>query len=258
MKTRKTLLLAILSLCALLTGGCSNKMKSEIASKAIGDTFSFGQYNNKPIEWEVLDKNENSMLLISKYVLDYLPLFDTSSEITTENYQNACWEESTIRKWLNENFYNNAFNEQEQEILMISNNANENGFWTEYSETSVKHILQTTIDNGGVIDFEETEDKVFLLSLEEIENYYGIDETENKFSFSSPNAVAKDLSGEDSPWWLRSVRCTITKLQDGSIYQVSASPCMIGSEGQVNTSFGTDNWSYELGVRPAIRIDIGK
>ena len=71
----------------------------------VGDIIEFGSYpyeadgTEKTIKGQILKKyNDGTALVISKYALDALRYNETSINIT--------WEKSTIRKWLNNDFYN--------------------------------------------------------------------------------------------------------------------------------------------------------
>ncbi len=113
------------------------------------DTVIFGKYYNDDdkktnMEWIVLDKNEDKALLLSKNVIDCKCFEDTKTETTYNN--------SSIRKWLNEEFYNEAFSDSEKMNIIETKNIN--------------------IDLQGNRG-EDTIDKVFLLSLDEVEKYFG-------------------------------------------------------------------------------------
>ncbi len=83
----------------------------------VGDIVKFGNYpktsngQNQPIEWQVLSIENNKMLVISKYGLD-CKIFDSSLNN---------WGNSKIRKWLNGEFYNKAFTDQEKKSIKSSN-----------------------------------------------------------------------------------------------------------------------------------------
>ena len=106
------------------------------------ETIKFGNYwqsndkNKEAIKWKVLAKENGKALLISKYALDCKPF--------NQNKCNITWEECTLRKWLNSEFINNAFSEEEQQAIVLTRN-----------------------ETNDV----ETEDKVFLLSIEEALEY---------------------------------------------------------------------------------------
>lgn len=75
------------------------------------DTIKFGSYyqnnenNKESVEWIVLDKQNGKALLCSKYILDY----KTISNEELNSYNN-----SNLRVWLNNDFYNNIFSEKEK------------------------------------------------------------------------------------------------------------------------------------------------
>lgn len=106
-------------------------------------TIKFGNYwqdnarRKEPVKWLVLSEKGNNALLISKYALDCKPFNQKRCNIT--------WEECTLRKWLNSEFINNTFSEEEKRIIALTKNDTRN------SKT--------------------TEDKVFLLSIEEADKY---------------------------------------------------------------------------------------
>jgi hypothetical protein len=122
-----------------------------------GDTIKFGTYEQDypvdgkdPIEWVVLDKTEDSIFVMSKYALDCLPY--------NKVYANVTWQFCTLREWLNEKFYNVAFNETEKTMIR---------------ETTVRNKDNPDYGTWGGYD---TKDKVFLLSTKEAKKEsYGFD-----------------------------------------------------------------------------------
>lgn len=132
--------------CLLLSGGGKYK---------VGDTVKFGAYpqtasgESKPIEWTVLDKDEDGYyVLISNYGLDAKPYNEEFVDIT--------WEDCTLRAWLNGEFYETAFTSGEKSKIKTTKVVNSDNF--AYGTS------------GG----NDTQDKVYLLSLDEITRYYGI------------------------------------------------------------------------------------
>ncbi|MBR3307981.1 MAG: tetratricopeptide repeat protein [Lachnospiraceae bacterium] len=100
----------------------------------------------EPIEWEILEDRGDSVLLISRYILDRQPY---NSELT-----DVTWESCSLRKWLNDDFMNAAFTPKEQGRIRTETLSNpDNAFW----ETE-----------GG----NDTADKLFCLSVEDIRKYY--------------------------------------------------------------------------------------
>lgn len=125
---------------------------SPIPDAQIGDIVYFGEYeqNNlsyngkEEIAWYVLDKTDDTMTLLSVKILDGRPYSSTLAYTT--------WEDSDLRKWLNNEFYDNAFSDTERE-----------------------QIVSVLLEN---IDGQNTEDYVYLLSFNEFLSYFGVDLTE--------------------------------------------------------------------------------
>ena len=75
----------------------------------VGDYICFGAYEQdkdtsdgkENVEWQVLAKEDNKILVISKYVLDAKP-YNT-------NLVNVTWETCALQTWLNGTFFDEAF-----------------------------------------------------------------------------------------------------------------------------------------------------
>ena len=125
----------------------------------VGDYVWFGSYeqdndtsNGKEgIEWLVLDKQGNKVLLLSRYGLDAQPYNTEYEEIT--------WENCTLRTWLNETFINNAFSSAEQQRILLTDVYN--------SRSQCCSKWNTTGGNN-------TQDKIFLLSYAEANKYLDV------------------------------------------------------------------------------------
>lgn len=166
-------------------------VKSEygyIMDAEIGDTVKFGSYEQdndlsngkEDIEWIVLDKTDGKVMLISRYALD--------AKAYNDDYTSVTWENCTLRRWMNDVFYNEAFRTREQEMIC---------------ETKV------TADSNpsfGTYPGNDTYDRVFLLSAGEAQRYL-----EGKdIIICAPTPYALAQGGWRSPdngncwWWLRS------------------------------------------------------
>lgn len=85
--------------------------KSAFSNVAVGEYIKFGKYEQdndestgkEDIEWLVLDKQDDKILVVSKYALD--------SKAYNENSEDITWEDCTLRIWLNNDFMDNAFSE---------------------------------------------------------------------------------------------------------------------------------------------------
>ena len=190
----------------------------------VGKTIEFGNYpqdkdgTEKPIEWIVMKKEGNQVLLLSKYVLDAKPYNEELEDVT--------WETSDIRQWLNNEFYTTAFNKTEKAKIQTSLIKNEDN--SEYGTS------------GG----NDTEDKVFLLSEKEAETLFSDEEERiakaTEYAEKSGVYVNKEKAAW---WWLRSPG----GYSDGAAV-VSCSGWVYGSGDDV------DNDSD--GVRPALHLNL--
>ena len=197
-----------------------------ISSAKVGAHICFGHYRQesdnqpKPIEWRILAKEDERILLISEYALDCQKYNKVWAGIT--------WENSTIRAWLNNEFLNEAFSEEERErIAVVTVNPDKNPKYQ---------------NNPG----NATQDQVFLLSLPEAEHYFSSDE--DRLCKPTDYAVkrgAKRLDPGICAWWLRTPGCR----QD--------SATQVGYGGSIVTVGGSVDFNQNA-VRPALWIDSGK
>ena len=85
-----------------------------IRNAKVGDSVWFGAYEQdndlsngaEDVEWVVLTRDDDGILVISRYALDYMQ-YSSSTE-------NVSWDTCSLRKWLNETFLRSAFSEDEQ------------------------------------------------------------------------------------------------------------------------------------------------
>ena len=162
------------------------------------DVVTFGRYPQSDIdgktddliEWIVLDKRDDKALLLSKKIID----FKCYREIDWD--KNNLWEMSDIREWLNKDFFYKAFRANEQ--LMIAN-----------------ALLVNNNERSGKLDEISTDDKVFLLSVDEIKQYFGpfqigtINGIESFWSYQLKAEYTNYVGPEYESlttcnWWLRS------------------------------------------------------
>lgn len=204
-----------------------------VKNASVGDTITFGAYeqdNNtsngkEAIEWTVLDKDGMSLLLISKQALD-CQQYNTS-------YTDVTWESCSLRKWMNGTFLNKAFNAEEQaQIQNTTVSADKN---PEYNT------------NPG----NATTDKVFLLSINEVEKYFNSDEARKcaptayaKAQGAYTSDIYKTASGAATCWWW---------LRSPGLYQLSAAN--VNYVGSVYYAGYSVNYDYGA-VRPALWINL--
>lgn len=122
------------------------------------NTVQIGQYHQKgsninerqSIDWIVLAKQDGKALLMSKYTLDKIPYHNT------KDFCN--WENCYLRAWLNNDFYNYAFNNDEKALIVPTTNI-----------TTDKRVSETVT----------TVDNIFILSDDEFKQYFNCNEDEH-------------------------------------------------------------------------------
>ncbi len=200
---------------------------ADMKQSKTGDYISFGSYeqdNDKTngaeeIEWLVLEKQEDKVLVISKYALD--------CQQYNKEYEAITWEKCTLRSWLNNEFLAAAFSETERAIIpTVTVSADKN---SDYNTNTGK----------------ATQDKVFLLSITEANKYFASDAGRlcKPTAYAEANGVFFWNGG--CFWWLRS---------PGYRQDYAAS---VFSRGAVDEA-GTEVDADFLAVRPALWIDISE
>lgn len=179
----------------------------------VGSTLLMGHVpgRDNPIEWQVLDILDNKALMLSKYVLEYRPFHERWGIVT--------WENSSIRKYLNTEFLEDAFSEQDRhriEKCMVE--ADENPM--------------CNTDPGN-----DTKDKVFLLSVLEAQKYMPVNQSRRcTYVFGD-----KKRNARCSWWWLRSPGFN------------EANAASVGDDGSFQYSYVRD---VRGGIRPAVWLKL--
>ena len=145
-------------------------------------------FKYEPISWTILNENNGTALILCDMIID-------SQQFDYENgsYYND-YAESTIRKWLNETFYNTAFDELQKEIILT---------------TTVDNSVASTGYSSNQYACEDTEDKVFLLSYQELTTYLTTNASRMKKTTDYAQSQGACISTSSSYlgngyWWLRS------------------------------------------------------
>ncbi len=143
-----------------------------------GDTVSDKEFGNadyryfkwERIKWKVLENDGSTLFVVADKGLDCKTYHDL--------YESVTWETSTLREWLNREFYGTAFSSREQGAIVRQTIANKDNF-----------IFNLNTPGGN-----DTEDTIFLLSIEEVLNpAYGFCEEWGTFS-GSRRIKASDYS----------------------------------------------------------------
>ena len=203
---------------------CDETLDEEIIPMtiAVGQTVIFGSYEQdgdtengkEAIEWIVLDIQDGRALVISKYALD--------CQKYHTYYENVTWETCSLRQWLNDDFINAAFSEDEQTM-----------------------IPTVTVPSDY---YNATQDQIFLLSVEEANQYFSsnlerackiTDYTRMQGAYTSSTSAA----GVCCRWFLRSTGSSQTRV------------ALVTSDGSISQSGNYVNYENDA-VRPALWIDL--
>ena len=185
---------------------------------AVGDIIQFGGY-----DWRILDVQGGKVLIISDIIFPDRKFDASSSEVKK-------WENSDIREYLNSSFYNDTFTTEEK-----------------------LRIVETKVINNDYGE-NDTIDKIFLLSVEEVVKYFGdsgnlVGKQHNRTIDDEYNeariAYSDEYEGKANWWWLRT----------SSHY--SSYIAYVSRIGRIHHYRQDGNSQYSAGgVRPAVWLNL--
>ncbi len=207
-----------------------------------GDGKADKNDEKQPIKWRVLSVDGEDAFLIADKSLDYQKYNDTETIVT--------WETCTIRSWLNG--YGAGANKEGEDYG--SNNFLVNAFSAgEQSAIQTTNVLNNNNPRFDIKGGNDTSDKVYLLSLDEVKNPgYGFSSNYNKYDENrrtkytgyakEQGGISTEYAGNGS-WWLRS-----PGFDSGRVVYVD-------SRGYVRRH-GYYVGIYSVGVRPALHLNL--
>lgn len=200
---------------------------SVAAAEQVGDFFTFGHYEQdndagngmEPIEWRILAIEGDEALVISRYALDSKPY--------NEKGGHASWVRSSLRAWLNEEFYGVAFGGEEKQCIITKEIQN----WKE----------------------DPTTDAVFLLDNDQAKQMFANhDDRQVKptaYAIANGAYQSRKYGPDNGQWWLRT-----------KSWENKAHAAYVAASGGVMTcggnSFGVVT-NARLVVRPAMYVSLG-
>lgn len=251
--------------------GSDNEWYAKVVISKEGDCFEFSNeiiaennvayfFKVEPIRWRILNENYidtdgtktncalvlcDSIIYNTAYQSEYEHVYDYNSYFgSTTYYYNKSngvpentyadnYQYSQIRKWLNEQFFNTAFNSLQKEIIKATN---------------IDNSLINT-NNSTENESTNTNDKVFLPSYQVVTNIdYGfskyISRKMTPSDFCRANEAYTDGYNEDygyGKWWLRSTR------------DYNNEVCVVESDGRISEE---DVKISSIGVAPALLISL--
>lgn len=206
--------------------------KATVKAAKVGDTVTFGRYeqdNNvdngaEAIEWIVLDRQDDKVLVLSKYCLHSMKY--------NNMYIPTTWSNSYMRGWLNNDFFTTAFTTDEKKMVAMAKNV------TPDNHRALNPEYHT---EGGP----DTNDLVFLLCGEEVEKYFPDQESRRAYSTDYAKEQGVYTDEEYSWWWTRT---------PGEYQHFST---IVRTNGLVQYTGGY-LCSKNGGVRPAVWISIAE
>lgn len=195
----------------------------------VGDYIYFGTYEqdndlaNGPedIQWRVLAIVDGKALVISRYGLSCRQYHEWDEDVT--------WENCTLRAWLNTEFWNDAFSDQEKKRIPT---------------------VTVPVDRNSVNKQDQgdpTEDRLFILSRSELETYMG--NMDLRRSQATKWAIAQGTLVSDYTekgwWWTRTSG------------RYSNEVLTVDSYGEIG-NFGDNVADTYYAVRPAMWVDLGE
>lgn len=205
-----------------------------------GDGIANREDDKQPIKWRVLSVNGDDAFLLADQNLDYkeygVTMLEEDANLIDHDYEMTTWESCTLRGWLNEDFYNDAFSVAEQAAVQTTEVVNKDnyGYGTE----------------GG----DNTHDKIYLLSFDEVINpSYGFpSDVEDSATRATTNTeyanqickVGGPNKGREYQWWLRSP---------------GAEPARVAYITKAGSVFAYGYWAYYVklyAVRPVLHLNL--
>lgn len=217
----------------------SKKKLSTAKSKEESQTQSyikFGNYyqqnsdNKTPIEWIELERTEDTVLLMSRFGLDCVRFNDYLGPDVT-------WETCSLRKWLNETFYDTAFTAEEQARIVVST----------VLPCEKSAVLSTPQGNA-------TQDKVYIWGIDEVNkwNHLTLMTPPTEYAISRGADIWsnwKNDGKECGRWWLRTLGLWSPGYNRNLVLVVEA-------DGKIPSYVGVRVNERGFTVRPVIRINI--
>ncbi len=239
LKKGVALLLGLILIVSIASFGTAEEITAEkaVAERmaatdfTIGRIVTFGAYeqdNDKdngeePIEWIVLDVQDDQALLLSRYCLDAQAYNTYTKKIT--------WCRCSLRQWLDFNFFKKAFIVQER-----------------------NRILTTVVVNSKTEAYaysygcDDSQDTVFLLSYDEVLAYlpHEEDRAAEATAYAAANGAYVDEETGYAWWWLRSPGVDNTNA------------CGVRADGRISGYGSREVNRQSGGIRPAIWVNTGE
>lgn len=249
---------------------CFDRYIGKLSSLTPGDRLYFGKYHvpggmkpqdvkaTCPICWRVLDADAESVLVISENILDWEGFFVDGKALKDETDPSGPWKASYLRQMLRRDYTDDWFNGPELALIADSEIV---------TSRNPAYPDAYAAEGGAAVD------KLFPLSVEEVLRYFGdgtFDESRVEedrygekyypldgdaarahivyFEKDYDNVGDFEIDFETHPWWLRTPGGS-----DEDSYGIQL--CAVTGGGDLYL-YGYEDGADELGIRPAMRLDL--
>ncbi|MCL1941636.1 MAG: M56 family metallopeptidase [Synergistaceae bacterium] len=223
---------------------------SPYSSATVGGVIQLGG-----IDWRVLEVKDGKALILSEKILSkgpynlpqddqrphkYGKIYSFEKFFTAWQNEPVTWEECSLRQYLNGEFYDSAFSNEEKGRIVETKLKNNDNPWY------------------GMAGGNDTTDKVFLLSLEEVALYFGdsgglknrpdgADSLKDQFN---EKRIAKTQDGKDWRWLLRSPGAFQRMCETNHVYVAC-----VAADGDIFV-IGDYVTNVHGGIRPALWLTL--
>lgn len=165
---------------------CMQSMAFALTRPEVGDIVVIGSYEQdnvldngtEPLEWIVLEVQEDKAWLMTKYCIDQVIFYPERVPMY--------WGKSDLRAWMNGEFFETTFTDEEKEIILT---------------TTVKNDNPHGMKGAGA----DTEDKIYLLSKSEVLHF--MPEMADRVAYPTEYAKTKGITLSEETgscrWWTR-------------------------------------------------------
>ena len=165
---------------------CMQSMAFALTRPEVGDIVVIGSYEQdnvldngtEPLEWIVLEVQEDKAWLMTKYCIDQVIFYPERVPMY--------WGKSDLRAWMDGEFFETTFTDEEKEIILT---------------TTVKNDNPHGMKGAGA----DTEDKIYLLSKSEVLHF--MPEMADRVAYPTEYAKTKGITLSEETgscrWWTR-------------------------------------------------------
>ena len=191
------------------------------------DGYTYFVY--EPVRWWAIGEDTGRIVLMSENIIDTKPLADTFSAVT--------WDVSDLRDWLNDDFYNKAFTDNDKKHITMHFTPASNNYYFDVTTGA------DTYNKIGIITSASLADGTYIFK-----DHNSDEMKELRKAEGTEYAIANGLrthNGKFGRWW------TATSADAANLYGVVVTEegvILIESGGEVNNK-------TDIGVRPFIMVN---